>query len=231
MPRAVVLAAVLLGFVAAPSDASWRPPVRGPVVAVFRHDARTPFRAGQRRGIDLAAAAGAPVRAPCTGPVRFAGPLPRRGLAVTLGCGPLRATLIGLGRLAVRRGAMVGAGAVVGLVGPTGVLRLGARRAGARFGYIDPELLLGPEPTRAPRAAPPVGRRAPRTPAPPAVAPAPLPSPAPLRAPMTAGPPPLAWGGLVLAAAGVPLGGLVRRARRGRRRGVAVASVVGGEGP
>lgn len=226
MCRAAALAAVLLGVVIAPAEASWRRPVEGPVVRAFLHDERTPFRAGQRRGVDLAAPAGTPVRAPCPGPVLFAGRLPRRGFGVTLGCGPLRATLLELGRLAVHRGAAVPAGAVVGAVGATGSLRLGARRAGARFGYVDPALLLADEPVRAPRVGPPAGRRRRRTPAPPAVVAPPLPAPAPLRAPVPVGPPALAWAGLVLAAAGLPLGALVRRGRRrrGRRHSAATAS-------
>jgi Peptidase family M23 len=220
MCRAAALAAVLLGVVIAPAEASWRRPVEGPVVRAFLHDERTPFRAGQRRGVDLAAPAGTPVRAPCPGPVLFAGRLPRRGFGVTLGCGSLRATLLGLGRLAVRRGAAVPAGAVVGLLGRSGRLRLGARRARERFGYVDPAALLGRDPVRGPRAVPTARGRTPTVPPPPAVVAPALPPAAPLRAPAPASPPALAWAGLVVAAAGLRVGGLVRRARRRRRAAV-----------
>jgi hypothetical protein len=225
MPRRLVAAALLavaplaLGAaVAASACASWRWPVRGRVVGAFAHDARTPFRAGPRRGLDLAARPGAPVRAACRGPVLFAGRLPGRGLGVTLACGSLRATLLGLSGLTVRRGRLVPAGAVIGILGPSGRLRLGARRDRERFGYVDPAELLGPDPIRAPPVVPPVGGRPRRLVAPPpGVMASPLPAPAPLRASAPGGPPALAWAGLVLAAAGLPVGALLRRGRRRRR--------------
>jgi hypothetical protein len=209
------------GLAAPPSAASWRWPVRGRVVGAFVHEARTPFLAGQRRGLDLAAPPGAVVRAACSGPVVFAGPLPGRALGVTVRCGALRATLLGLGRLTVRRGLSVRAGAPVGELGRSGVLRLGARRAGERFGYVDPAPLLASDPVVAPPVlGPPVRRRSrPRRPTPPP----PLPSARPVTT-GPAAPPTLAWAGLALAAAGVPLGGLARR--RTRRRGAERTAIV-----
>jgi hypothetical protein len=139
---------------------------------------------------------------------------------VTVRCGDLVATHLGLGRLAVRHGARVVAGARLGVVGPAGRLRLGARRRSARFGYVDPLALLGavPPPVGRGPAPPPLGR-APRSPVAPRHAP-PLgrraPHFAPAAAPQTAGVPVLAWGGLVILAAGLPLGGLVHRRRRRR---------------
>jgi hypothetical protein len=214
----VVLIALTAAVGAGPARAAWRWPVHGRVAGAFAYDRRVPFLAGQRRGIDLAARGGAPVRAPCRGRVLFAGRLPRGGLGLTLACGSLRATLLGLARLAVRRGAVLPAGAAVGVAAAGRRLRLGARRAGTRFGYVDPALLLADEPVRAPRVGPPIdaGRR--RRPAPPvAVVAPPLPAPAPLRAPAPARAPASAWAGLVLVAAGLPLGALVRRGRRRRR--------------
>lgn len=218
----------------------WRWPVHGAVVGRFAYARDHAFTAGARRGIDIAAASGVPVRAACSGRVTFAGAVPGgRGLGVTVRCGGLAATHLGLGRLAVRRGTRVEAGARLGVLGAAGRLRLGARRAADRFAYVDPLALLRGDEPPAPVAGP---RRTPRVPAPPRVAPlgrAPHPQPAPLaRAPhprplatSPLGPRPRAvaraapgaaiapgaWAGLVLLAAGVPLGGLVRRRRRRAR--------------
>jgi hypothetical protein len=263
----------------------WRWPLHGDVVGAFHYTPRNAFAAGARRGIDIAASPGAAVRSACRGRVTFAGPVPGgRGLGVTVRCGDLVATHLGLGRVTVRRGAVVGAGRRLGLVGPAGRLRLGARRAAARFGYIDPLGLLGADPPPAGRepAPGPFGRtpearrvapraplvaprppsfapralghapralgRAPgslgrgpvpspveaarsaharRTAAPPRqAAPAPAPSAGP--APSGAGIPAVVWAGLVLLAAGVPLGGLVHRRRRGRRAAAAVVATEAG---
>ncbi|MEA2288915.1 MAG: Peptidase family [Solirubrobacteraceae bacterium] len=219
---ATAVAVVLACAVAAPAAAggAWRLPVDGDVVAGFAYAAGDPFAGGQRRGIDIAAPPGAPVRSACRGRVTFAGRLPRGGLGVTVRCGGLAATHLGLGRLAAgaRRGARVGAGARLGALGPGGRLRRGARDAARRFGYVDPlALLRGARPPGAP--AVPLGP-APRGPAVPA--PRPATSRTPRLAPPVAGGrrapavPALAWAGLVLLAAGVPLGGVVARSRRRR---------------
>src|SRR3954454_5249452 len=234
---------------AAPSlrDHRWRWPVEGAVVGRFAYARNAPFTAGARRGIDIAAAPGAAVRAACRGRVAFAGAVPGgRGLGVTVRCGALVATHLGLARLAVRRGDRVAAGTPVGSVGPAGRVRLGARRAADRFGYVDPLALLrddgppggpalppsaprpparplpspGPAPLgRAPRTPATVLGRAPHAPAPRTAPHAPLPAPRPRPAvgerPRTAIPAG-AWAGLLLLAAGVPLGLLIRR-RRVRR--------------
>jgi Peptidase family M23 len=232
------LAAVALLVLARPAAAgSWRRPVAGEVVGAFRYSARRPFAAGWRRGVDIAARPGAVVHAACGGRVSFAGPLPGAGAGrgVSVHCGALTATHLGLAGLAVRRGAMVAAGGPVGTLGPSGLLRLGARVTARRFGYVDPLRLLGGEPWgppaagprrrggRGPRPAPgpaPALGRAPRPHAvpaaplaAPAAAPRPLPAPTPGR-----GVPAVAWAGLVLFAAGLPLGGVIRRRARRRRR-------------
>src|SRR3954452_1999416 len=109
----IVLALALLAVVlpravaaGAPRSGHWRWPVASREVAGrFAYSPRHPFAAAQRRGIDVAAAPGATVRAPCGGRVSFAGPVPGgRGLGVTVRCGALVATHLGLGRLPPRRG-------------------------------------------------------------------------------------------------------------------------------
>ena len=205
----------------------WRWPVEGRLVARYRYSARHPFTRAQRRGIDIAAPVGAGVRAACAGQGTFAGRRPTGALAVSVRCGTLVATHVGLRRLAVRRGARVAAGTRLGTLGPRGLLRLGARRGGERFGYVDPLALLVGGPPSAP--ALPLGR-APRAPAAPVVF-APRPRAVARRQPVAATPPAVglpsaAWAGLLLLAAGLPAGSLVRRRghrRRARAAGAAIA--------
>ena len=196
----------------------WRRPLEGAVVdRAFSFDPATPYLGGRRRGVDLRARPGATVRAACSGTVTHAGRVPRWGLGVTLRCGPLVATELGLGALGVRRGAPVLVGERLGALASRGVLRLGARRAGAQHGYIDPLALLeGGGGAGTPVA--PVAR-APRTRSgrPPPVAPVPAaPRPEPAAEPAPGALPPTIWVGLGLLAAGAGGGGVARR-RRGRR--------------
>jgi hypothetical protein len=221
-------------------------PVAGTVVSRFTFVRAQPFQADRRRVLRLRGAPGAAVRAPCRGRVRFAGRTPR-GTAVAVRCGSWSATLSGLGAVERRAGAAVGAGRVVGRVGRSGVVALGLRRARDPFGYVDPlPLLTDPAPPpasgplgAAPRARRPVPRSAPvpvgptRVPAPALLrAPAQDPAPALLRAPAqdpTASPkglPPVAWGGLALAALGLPAG-LLRRRRLLRHAGASGRAAAG----
>src|SRR3954452_17379793 len=124
------------GAAPSPRDHRWRWPVDGAVVGRFAYARRGLSARRPRRGIDIAATPGAAVRSACRGRVSFAGGVPGgRGLGVTVRCGALVATHLGLVRLAVRRGGRVGAGTRLGSVGPGGTVRLGARRAADRFGY------------------------------------------------------------------------------------------------
>jgi hypothetical protein len=224
-PHPVVLASLALGcvFVMAlvmprgAAGAGWRWPLRGSVVGAFHLSPRAPFARGQRRGIDVSAPPGAVVRAACAGRVSFAGPVPRRGLVVSVRCGALAATYLGLGRLAVRAGSRLAAGQGLGKLGPAGRLRLGARRAGDRRGYLDPLTLLAddrPAPPRlGPAPAPAPLRQRPARPARPAAQPharAPVSASAARRLPWPAYP------ALALVASALPVGGLVRRRRRRR---------------
>jgi murein DD-endopeptidase MepM/ murein hydrolase activator NlpD len=209
----IVLLVALVVAPAAPASAAWRMPVEGgEVQRAFRHDARTPFAAGQRRGVEVAARAGETVHAACSGRVSFAGRVPGFGRGVSVRCGRLTATHLRLARVAVRRGTTVSAGAAVGSAGPSGTVRLGARVTAERFGYVDPLELIGPVQPRGGAPLGPAPRGRPPRPRP--VAP-PRPVRAPAASPVDALPWP-AWVGLGLLAAGVGVGGLVRR-RRGTR--------------
>src|SRR3954470_13506917 len=152
------------------------PGAGGEVVSAFRHDARTPFAAGQQRGVDLAARPGSLVVAACSGRVSFAGRVPRFGLGVSVRCGRMTATHLGLARVSVGRGTRVSAGAAIGSAGGSGVVRLGARVTAERFGYLDPLSLVGDGRVPGPAPIAPVRPR-PSVPRPPPVA-APAPRPA-----------------------------------------------------
>jgi hypothetical protein len=190
-----------------------------------------PFRAGWHRGIDLSARPGAVVRAACAGRVSTARP----GL-VTLRCGPWRVTHLPVATVSVERGEVVAAGRPLGTLGAaaghTG-LHLGVRRAGERFGYVDPLQFLGgpwrrPVPPGGPRRGPPVPRAGPR-PAPPPVSPRADPAPR-ASAPVPVGvrvfvptgvgalAPWPAWAGLALLLLGAAGGGVRIGARRRRAR-------------
>ncbi|HEY7077934.1 MAG TPA: M23 family metallopeptidase, partial [Solirubrobacteraceae bacterium] len=196
----------------APPRVVWRWPLRGRVVGAFRVVPSAPFARGQRRGIDVAAAPGTPVRAACAGRVSFAGALPHEGLAVTVRCGRLVATYLRLGRLDVRRGQHAATGRRLGTLGPSGRLRLGARRTGARRGYVDPlALLRDPRPASPPALGPAPPPRRPRTAPVPPLRPRPRPADAP------AGPRRLPWPAypaIALVAGALPVGGLAHRRRR-----------------
>lgn len=231
MSRLVLVFALLL-LLAVPSaaSASWRWPVRGEVVTPFALDRANRFAAGQHRGIDIAAPAGAAVRAPCGGAVRFAGRLPGRGRAVTIACGGLHATILELATTATSKGDDVRAGQTIGTVQASHI-QLGARRADDRNGYVDPRALLtdavpGPPPPAAPKP-----RGAPRAPRPRAV-PRPRAAPQPKAAPLPrAAPAPrprgglaaterrlpvAAWVGLGLLGLALPLGAAAQTATRAR---------------
>ncbi len=164
--------------------ASWQRPVDGEVLRAFAVG-RDPYRPGQHRGVDLAAARGSPVRSTCAGRVSFAGRVPRGGPTVSVRCGALVATYQQLGSIAVRARDSVGRRTRLGTVGrsadprePRAHVHLGARVA-ATGRYLDPLTLFGtphpgvpllpPVPGRAPRAVPlgpAPGRPAPARPLP-----------------------------------------------------------------
>jgi len=112
LAAAIALLACAAAFLsAAAAAASWRAPVPGGVLRPFAYSPRAPFTRGARRGADFRAHAGERVVAPCGGRISFAGRVPRFGPALSIRCGALVATLLGVRptrRGAVRRGAQVG---------------------------------------------------------------------------------------------------------------------------
>jgi murein DD-endopeptidase MepM/ murein hydrolase activator NlpD len=235
---------VLLAAPAAANGSTWRRPVDGTVLRAFVVGADR-FARGSHRGVDLDAPLGASVRAACGGRVAFAGRVPAGGLTLSVRCGELVATYQHLQSIVVRRGQVVGRGAVLGGVGRSGAprsrrphLHLGAREA-ASGRYVDPMSLIGdgspvapPLPPRAPSAR----RLAPRAPS---ARPLPL-GPAPAARPMRAravrfsrplgapaapvparGVPLTVWAGVACLALGLPLGGIVTVRRRRLRRALA----------
>ena len=219
--------------------AALAPPVPGTIARGFDY-AGNPYARGHHRGVDLAAAPGAQVRAACSGRVTFAARAGAIGRAVTVRCGAWSVTHLPLRDVAVRAGEHVVAGAPIGAAaaarGHTG-LHLGVRRADDRLGYVDPAPLLRNPPPPAPPLPPPRGAPPPHGPPPPHPAPlpfapprgsAPLPSAAPARpAPRSGSSPPLApwpaWAGLALLLSGA-VGARGVRARRTRRAPLARAA-------
>lgn len=179
MKRLVALLPVLIAFQAgAPPALAWTWPADGPVLRPFVLG-EDPYAVGQHRGIDVAAAAGAPVRSPAAGVVSFAGTVPGGGRTVTVETADgYSVTLVHLGSIAVPRASAIAEGETVGAIGPSGdrehaepSVHLGIRLTADEHGYVDPLSLL-PE-----RAEPPV--------------PAPVPAPA-VTSPVEPAPPPKA---------------------------------------
>lgn len=152
VPVAVVLSAstgappelARAGRLAPPAVVVYSAPVGGRVLRGFDPPA-TPYGPGHR-GVDLAAAAGRPIRAAAGGTVTFAGPVAGRGVVVlvhpdgiTTEYEPVRPLVVRGTR--VRRGDVIAvvAGRHVGCA--DACLHWGARRGAA---YLDPLSLLRP---------------------------------------------------------------------------------------
>ena len=190
MRRRSLLVLLLLLFV--PAAGAWTWPVQGPVLQTFSFDPAHPYAAGQHRGIAIGGGDGAPVLAPASGIVSFAGTVPTNGKTLTIQTpSGLAVSLTHLGSIAVARNASVDEGAAVGTVGPSGTpefdvpyVHLGIREAANDQGYLDPLAFL---PVLAPPAAVPA-------PAPPVDVPAPAPvlaAPQPVEAPAASVVPPV----------------------------------------
>src|SRR6266545_3784169 len=142
--------------------AAWTWPVEGAVLRPFSFDLTHPYAAGQHRGIDLGAEAGAPVLVPAAGVVSFAGTTPGNGLTLSVRTADgYTVSLTHLGTLGVHAGTAVAEGSTVATVGPTGTLAydvpylyLGIRRTDEENGYVDPLSLLPPRPEPPPLPRP-----------------------------------------------------------------------------
>jgi hypothetical protein len=134
---------------------AWTWPVDGPVLRPFVFDHDTPYAAGQHRGIDIEASSGTPVLAPADGVVAFAGTVPTGGKTISIQT-PLgyTATLLHLGSIDVKRGAVVREGAVVGAAGTEPYVYFGVRTTSDPQGYVDPLGLLPAAPSAAPAPTP-----------------------------------------------------------------------------
>jgi hypothetical protein len=190
-------------------------PVGGPLLERFAYERATPFARGQHRGIEIGAIAGTPVLAACAGRVSFAGTVPRYGSGATVVCGALAVSYLRLASVSVRRGGAVAAGDRLGRLGPRG-LHFGVRRTGRRWAYLDPLALFGDRP-RVRRVPLVPGARWRAGPRPFGAAPRPVPVPVPVTVPAgrpAPAVPLLAWLGLGLLAAGLPVLGLGRVRRR-----------------
>jgi murein DD-endopeptidase MepM/ murein hydrolase activator NlpD len=152
VPRRSILVLALVALVAlgptlaAPASAAgiWPWPVSGPVLRPF-DPPLSPYGSGHR-GIDIAAPIGTPVLAPAPGTVTFAGKVGGH-LFMTLDHGAgLESTYSWLSSVAVRRGDVVGTGAVIATTGhghvaePWSHLHLGVKLSDV---YVDPLNYLG----------------------------------------------------------------------------------------
>ena len=148
------LAVVLLCALAVPASArAWTWPVDGPVLRPFVFDPAHPYASGQHRGIDIGTREGTAVRAPVAGTVTFAGSVPAGGKTIAIETpSGYSATLLQLGSIAVKRGAAVSEGSVVGTAGGESFVYFGVRVSADPQGYVDPLGLLPPrvEPTPSP---------------------------------------------------------------------------------
>src|SRR5881275_3302866 len=165
--RRVVIVVLAAALVVVPPAGAWTWPVKGPVLQKFVLG-DDPYAAGQHRGIDIGAPAGATVAAPASGTVPISG----RTVTVQTADG-YSVTLTHLGSTSARRGLTIGEGAPVGTIGPSGevehdvpYVHLGIRRSEDPNGYVDPLRFL-------PAQAAPSGAQAPTPPATPAASSAP----------------------------------------------------------
>ncbi len=174
----LLLPALVAFLVGAVPALAWTWPVVGPVLQPFSLEG-DPYAAGQHRGIDIGAAEGAPVRAPASGVVSFAGAVPGGGRSVTvLTPDGIAVTLLHLGSIEVTAGDTLAEGDRVGLAGWSGEpehdvpsVHLGIRVGDDPHGYLDPLALLPEAPSEeavpvgAPPSEPPASQGEPPLPA------------------------------------------------------------------
>jgi Peptidase family M23 len=162
MKHVVILLPVLFALQVGVQPAfAWTWPVDGPVLRPFTIG-DDPYVAGQHRGVDVAAPAGASVRAPAGGTVSFAGTVPGGGRTVTIRTPDgYSVTLLHLGTVLASRSSAVSEGDPVATVGPSGdaehgepYVHLGVRLTADSNGYLDPLDFLPPHAEPAPKASP-----------------------------------------------------------------------------
>ncbi|TML52789.1 MAG: M23 family metallopeptidase [Actinobacteria bacterium] len=193
--RRVVIVVLAAALVVVPPAGAWTWPVKGPVLQKFVLG-DDPYAAGQHRGIDIGAPAGATVAAPASGTVTFAGTVPISGRTVTVQTADgYSVTLTHLGSTSARRGLTIGEGAPVGTIGPSGevehdvpYVHLGIRRSEDPNGYVDPLRFLPVQPVEPAAPSPAATSAAAPAPPPPAAARAASAPPAPAASAPT-GPP------------------------------------------
>ena len=144
-------ATVLVVPLAATASAQATPPVDGILVDGFRPPAH--IGAPGNRGWEYATTPGSPVRAALGGVVAFAGPVAGNLHVSVDHPGGLRTTYSFLADVAVRRGQIVGPGAVVGHSADS--FHFGLRRGAA---YLDPAVLFVAAVWGPPRLVPRPGR-------------------------------------------------------------------------
>src|SRR5262245_41818081 len=135
--------AVLALFVLAPAASAWTWPLHGDVLRPYSLGP-DPYASGQHRGLDVAGAAGEPVRAPASGTVSFVGAVPGSGRTVTIQLDGYSVSVTHLAEISVAKGAAVSEGESIGLAGvnddgewPTPYVHLGIRVSPAADGYVD----------------------------------------------------------------------------------------------
>jgi len=141
----IVAAMVIIAATPASAAGPWSWPVTGPVINGFDPPA-SPFGSGHR-GIDIAAAAGTPVLAPAPGTITFAGPVAGHLFVTIDHGGGVESTYSWVSVLAVKKGDVVAAGA---LVARSGAGHPGDLVPSVHMGvklhdvYVDPLTYLGP---------------------------------------------------------------------------------------
>jgi murein DD-endopeptidase MepM/ murein hydrolase activator NlpD len=142
----ILVAAVISGAAArASAEGPWAWPVTGPVINGFDPPA-SPFGSGHR-GIDIAAAAGTPVRAPAPGTITFAGPVAGHLFVTIDHGGGVESTYSWVSALSVKKGDVVVAGT---LIASSGAGHPGDLVPSVHMGvklhdvYVDPLAYLSP---------------------------------------------------------------------------------------
>src|SRR5919108_11779 len=157
---------VLRAFAAPAAAQAWTWPASGRVLRPFDYGGGT-YTASGHRGIDVAGAAGSPVRAPASGQVSFAGSLPEHGKTLTIRTPDgWVVTLLHLGSITITAGGGGVGGEPGGTSGPHRVRQASAaERVQAESGRApairQPRAVIQPAPPARQLAGPPADAEAP----------------------------------------------------------------------